>query len=147
MARSFVDDCIAAPACDGKLDVADRRDGQVVDHASTQCRVVDECLQLFGGYGYMSEYPIARMYADARVQRIYGGANEVMKENRRSRDGPLKKTTRMKCMRAFPPAGSTSGRVDCPGRSTRRWSRWSITSRWPPRAAPTSRRWCSSIAH
>ena len=45
-----------------------------------QCEVVDRCLQLFGGYGYMEEYPIARMYADARVQKIYGGANEVMKE-------------------------------------------------------------------
>ena len=45
-----------------------------------QCRAVDACLQLFGGYGYMWEYPIARMYADARVQKIYGGANEIMKE-------------------------------------------------------------------
>ena len=45
-----------------------------------QCRVVDECLQLHGGYGYMIEYPIARLYADARVQPIYAGANEVMKE-------------------------------------------------------------------
>ena len=45
-----------------------------------QCKVIDDCLQLFGGYGYMLEYPIAQMYADARVQRIYGGANEVMKE-------------------------------------------------------------------
>lgn len=45
-----------------------------------QCKVMDECLQLFGGYGYMSEYPIARMYADARVQKIYGGTNEIMKE-------------------------------------------------------------------
>lgn len=45
-----------------------------------QCDVVDECLQLFGGYGYMMEYPIARMYADARVQKIYGGTNEIMKE-------------------------------------------------------------------
>ncbi len=44
-----------------------------------QCKIVDECLQLFGGWGYMDEYPIAQMYADARVQRIYGGANEVMK--------------------------------------------------------------------
>nr|WP_188609221.1 acyl-CoA dehydrogenase family protein [Chelatococcus reniformis] len=44
-----------------------------------QCRVVDECVQLFGGYGYMTEYPIARMYADARVQKIYAGTNEVMK--------------------------------------------------------------------
>ena len=42
--------------------------------------VIDTCLQFFGGYGYMLEYPIAQMYADARVQRIYGGANEIMKE-------------------------------------------------------------------
>jgi acyl-CoA dehydrogenase len=45
-----------------------------------QCRIVDECLQLHGGYGYMTEYPIARMWADARVQRIYAGSNEIMKE-------------------------------------------------------------------
>jgi alkylation response protein AidB-like acyl-CoA dehydrogenase len=45
-----------------------------------QGRAIDRCLQLFGGYGYMSEYPIARAYADARVTRIYGGANEIMKE-------------------------------------------------------------------
>lgn len=44
-----------------------------------QCKIVDECLQLHGGYGYMDEYPIGQMFADARVQRIYGGANEVMK--------------------------------------------------------------------
>ena len=42
--------------------------------------VVDKCLQLFGGAGYMNEYPIARMYVDARVMRIFGGANEIMKE-------------------------------------------------------------------
>jgi acyl-CoA dehydrogenase len=45
-----------------------------------QCRIIDECLQLHGGYGYMNEYPIARMWADSRVQRIYAGANEIMKE-------------------------------------------------------------------
>ncbi len=44
-----------------------------------QCNVVDECLQLHGGYGYMNEYPIAQMYRDARVQKIYGGTNEIMK--------------------------------------------------------------------
>jgi acyl-CoA dehydrogenase len=44
-----------------------------------QGRVVDGCLQMFGGYGYMNEYPIARMFRDARVQRIYGGTNEIMK--------------------------------------------------------------------
>ncbi len=45
-----------------------------------QCKVIDQCLQLHGGYGYMMEYPITRAYADARVQRIYGGTNEIMKE-------------------------------------------------------------------
>ena len=44
-----------------------------------QCKIIDECLQLHGGFGYMDEYPIGQMYGDARVQRIYGGANEVMK--------------------------------------------------------------------
>jgi alkylation response protein AidB-like acyl-CoA dehydrogenase len=44
-----------------------------------QAEVVDACLQLHGGYGYMLEYPIARMYADARVSRIYGGSSEIMK--------------------------------------------------------------------
>ena len=46
----------------------------------SQGRIVDACLQLHGGYGYMLEYPIARAYADARVNRIYGGANEIMLE-------------------------------------------------------------------
>jgi acyl-CoA dehydrogenase len=45
-----------------------------------QCRIVDECLQLHGGYGYMTDYPIARMWTDGRVQRIYAGSNEIMKE-------------------------------------------------------------------
>jgi acyl-CoA dehydrogenase len=45
-----------------------------------QWRQIDECLQLFGGYGYMLEYPIARAFLDARVQPIYAGSNEIMKE-------------------------------------------------------------------
>jgi alkylation response protein AidB-like acyl-CoA dehydrogenase len=45
-----------------------------------QCDIADECLQLFGGYGYMQEYPISRFYTDARIQKIYGGTNEIMKE-------------------------------------------------------------------
>ncbi|MEY3005755.1 MAG: hypothetical protein RI942_97 [Pseudomonadota bacterium] len=45
-----------------------------------QCKVVDECLQLFGGYGYTTEYPISRFYTDARIQRIYGGSSEIMRE-------------------------------------------------------------------
>ncbi|MBS0612884.1 MAG: acyl-CoA dehydrogenase family protein [Proteobacteria bacterium] len=76
--RTLVNDCIQR-LLDGKLD----------DEAAymakwwcteQQCRVTDECLQLFGGYGYMAEYPIARMYAASRVQKIYGGANEVLKD-------------------------------------------------------------------
>ena len=42
--------------------------------------MVDECVQLFGGYGYMDEYLVSRLYTDARVQRIYGGTSEIMKE-------------------------------------------------------------------
>ena len=45
-----------------------------------QKKVLDQCVQLFGGYGYMTEYPIARAYLDARVQSIYAGTNEIMKE-------------------------------------------------------------------
>jgi acyl-CoA dehydrogenase len=48
--------------------------------SETQGRVIDDLLQLWGGYGYMNEYLIARMYTDARVQRIYGGTSEIMKE-------------------------------------------------------------------
>ena len=76
--RTFVNDCIQR-LLDGQLDdtTAYMAKWWCTDQ---QCKVVDECLQLFGGYGYMTEYPIARLYADARVQRIYGGANEIMKE-------------------------------------------------------------------
>lgn len=48
--------------------------------SDVECRVVDECVQMFGGYGYMAEYPIAQLYMDARVERIYGGSNETLKE-------------------------------------------------------------------
>jgi len=76
--RSFVDDCIARQA-KGELDVATAAMAKWWTTQKT-CEVIDECLQLHGGYGYMTEYPIARMYADARVMKILGGANEVMKE-------------------------------------------------------------------
>jgi len=78
VARAFVDDCMARLAR-GELDVPTAAMAKWWT-TDTCCRVVDECLQLFGGYGYMNEYPIARLYADVRVGRIYGGANEVMKE-------------------------------------------------------------------
>ena len=76
--RGFVNDCIQR-LVDGKLDAeaAYMAKWWCTDQ---QCKVLDECLQLYGGYGYMTDFPIARMYADARVQRIYGGSNEVMKE-------------------------------------------------------------------
>ena len=49
-------------------------------HSSeVQCEVIDECVQLHGGYGYMTEYTVGKLYGDARVQRIYGGTNEIMK--------------------------------------------------------------------
>jgi len=78
VARVFVDKCC-------ELILKDQLDTQTASMAKywttdLQCKVMDECVQLFGGYGYMWEYPIARAYADARVQRIYGGTNEIMKE-------------------------------------------------------------------
>jgi acyl-CoA dehydrogenase len=78
VARVFVDSCIVRLLA-GTLDTATASMAKwwVTD---MQCAVVDECLQLHGGYGYMREYPIAQMYADSRVQRIYGGTNEIMKE-------------------------------------------------------------------
>ena len=78
VARVFVDKCT-------ELLIADKLDTATASMAKywcsdLQCKVMDECVQLFGGYGYMWEYPITRAYADARVQRIYGGTNEIMKE-------------------------------------------------------------------
>ena len=78
IARVFVDRCMELLLQD-KLDAVD---ASMAKYWTTdlQCKVIDACLQLHGGYGYMWEYPIARAYADARVQRIYGGTNEIMKE-------------------------------------------------------------------
>jgi acyl-CoA dehydrogenase len=75
--RVFYNDCVRRHI-DGGLDpsTASMAKYWLTD---LQGKVVDECLQLHGGYGYMNEYPIARMYRDARVQRIYGGTNEIMK--------------------------------------------------------------------
>ncbi|MBX3642728.1 MAG: acyl-CoA dehydrogenase family protein [Rubrivivax sp.] len=78
VARVFVDKCL-------ELLLQDKLDTATASMAKYWCsdlqnKVIDECVQLFGGYGYMWEYPVARAWADARVQRIYGGTNEIMKE-------------------------------------------------------------------
>lgn len=74
----FLESCIASLMRD-ELDTATASIAKL-SCTELQDRVADGCLQLFGGYGYMREYPISRFYADSRVQRIYGGASEVMKE-------------------------------------------------------------------
>ncbi len=78
VARVFVDRCTDL-LMQGKLDTATASMAKYWC-SDLQCKVIDECVQLHGGYGYMWEYPIARAWADARVQRIYGGTNEIMKE-------------------------------------------------------------------
>jgi acyl-CoA dehydrogenase len=78
IARVFLDSCIERYIA-GRLDETSTAMAKYW-LTETQCSVVDECLQLHGGYGYMSEYPIARMWTDSRVQRIYAGTNEIMKE-------------------------------------------------------------------
>jgi alkylation response protein AidB-like acyl-CoA dehydrogenase len=78
IAAVFVDKCTELLLQD-KLDTATASMAKYWS-SDLQCKVMDECVQLFGGYGYMWEYPITRAYADARVQRIYGGTNEIMKE-------------------------------------------------------------------
>ncbi len=77
IARVFIDNCVTQHLeC-----LLDQTTASMAKYWVTdlQCKVMDECLQLHGGYGYMNEYPIARMFRDARVQRIYGGTNEIMK--------------------------------------------------------------------
>ncbi|MEU7816687.1 acyl-CoA dehydrogenase family protein [Pseudonocardia sp. NPDC049154] len=78
LAWHYVDDCIRALNADDLTAV----DASKAKYWCTelQGRVVDRCLQLHGGYGYMNEYPIAKAYADARITRIYGGTTEIMKE-------------------------------------------------------------------
>jgi len=76
--RAFIDRCVI-DLVEGKLDTATASMAKLWG-SEAQGRVVDECVQLFGGYGYMNEYLIARMYTDARIQRIYGGTSEIMKE-------------------------------------------------------------------
>ena len=78
VARTFLDSCISAHLR-GELTVETAAMSKYW-LTDLQCQVLDECLQLHGGYGFMTEYPIAEMWTDARVQRIYGGTNEIMKE-------------------------------------------------------------------
>ncbi len=78
IARVFVDKCTEL-LMNNTLDTATASMAKYWC-SDLQCKVMDDCVQLFGGYGYMWEYPITRAYADARVQRIYGGTNEIMKE-------------------------------------------------------------------
>jgi acyl-CoA dehydrogenase len=77
MARVFVDYC-TGELIEGRLDAPTASMSKML-LTDLENEIIDECLQLHGGYGYMDEYPISRMYADARVQRIYGGTNEIMK--------------------------------------------------------------------
>jgi acyl-CoA dehydrogenase len=76
--RAFIDRCVEQ-LVRGELDTATASMAKLWG-SEAQGRVIDTCLQLFGGYGYMNEYLIARMYTDARIQRIYGGTSEIMKE-------------------------------------------------------------------
>lgn len=78
VARAFLDECIAEHIR-GELTVEKAAMAKYW-LTDTQFEVLDACVQLHGGYGYMAEYDIASMWADARVQRIYGGTNEIMKE-------------------------------------------------------------------
>ena len=77
MARVFLDNCLELHI-NKELDAVTAAKLKLLT-TDLQCDVVDECLQLHGGYGYMWEYPVARAYADARVQKIYAGTNEIMK--------------------------------------------------------------------
>ncbi|PZP96639.1 MAG: acyl-CoA dehydrogenase [Variovorax paradoxus] len=76
--RAFIDRCVEDLVA-GKLDTATASMAKLWG-SETQGRVIDECVQLFGGYGYMNEYLVTRMYTDARIQRIFGGTSEIMKE-------------------------------------------------------------------
>jgi alkylation response protein AidB-like acyl-CoA dehydrogenase len=78
VSRIYLDNCIERHVT-GDLSGEDAA-GAKLWTTEMQCRVVDQCVQLFGGYGYMEEYSIARMWRDSRVQRIYGGTSEIMKE-------------------------------------------------------------------
>jgi acyl-CoA dehydrogenase len=77
VAKVYVNDCIEK-VLRGKLDNTTSAIAKywVTD---TEWKIIDECLQLHGGYGYINDYPIAQMFRNARISRIYGGSNEIMK--------------------------------------------------------------------
>jgi acyl-CoA dehydrogenase len=77
VAQVFVDRCLEL-LVEGKLDDVTAAKVKLMT-SELQCKVIDECLQLHGGYGYMMEYPVARAFLDSRVQRIYAGTSEIMK--------------------------------------------------------------------
>ena len=101
--RVFIDNCIERFIA-GQLDAVTAAMAKYW-LTDCECRIVDECVQLHGGYGYMMEYPIARMWADSRVQRIYAGTNEIMKEADRLVD-----------MNLVPPARATINAIRLCGR-------------------------------
>ena len=76
-AKVFINDCVAK-LLDGKLDVTT---ASIAKYWLTELQgeTVDKCLQLHGGWGYINDFPIARMFRDSRISRIYGGSNEIMK--------------------------------------------------------------------
>jgi alkylation response protein AidB-like acyl-CoA dehydrogenase len=78
MLGTFVRSCLREHV-EGRL-TPDRAAMAKLAATEIQGRVTDQCLQMFGGYGFMTEYPIARAFVDARVQRIYGGTSEIMRE-------------------------------------------------------------------
>jgi len=104
----------------GKLDPVDAAAAELVT-SELHCETVDKCLQLFGGWGYMWEYPIARAYADARIVKIAGGSVEVMKTNHLARyvQGQDRQAALMKAglPLALPEVGDSRGSV--PSRAVR----------------------------
>ena len=78
VARTFMERCVRRFLRD-ELDAVEA--AMLKDRTTDlQCSIVDQCLQLHGGYGYILDYPIARLWCDSRISKIYGGANEIMKE-------------------------------------------------------------------
>ena len=133
VAQAFVDRCVDRLNA-GELDAADAAKAKWWC-TELQGRVIDRCLQLHGGYGYMTEYPIARRYADARVTRIYGGTTEIMKSVVSKSLGPVMRfvlasasparlaTLRARRPRARGRSSAASTRTPIDGRPTARTGR------------------------